>query len=132
MTGCFIRRARARGAYASTSMLCCLQNEVMSSRVLKGWTSIWLIAGNMRGFDAISSSRCLTPKFETPPIFYYHCQRRRRGSSCSRDGASACESPSLRRVQCRTIQVLGIRTTSPSAIASSTAFQDANLAALPP
>jgi hypothetical protein len=38
--GCFIRRARASGAYASTTISCWAQNEVISVRVLKGWTSI--------------------------------------------------------------------------------------------
>jgi hypothetical protein len=52
---CFILRARARGAYASTTMLCFWQKEVMSGRVLKGYTSIWLTAGRSLGLESMSS-----------------------------------------------------------------------------
>lgn len=45
--GCLNRRARASGAYASTTMLFWVQNDAMSVRVLKGWTSIWLTAGGI-------------------------------------------------------------------------------------
>jgi hypothetical protein len=55
MVGCFIFNARTSGAYASTTISCAKQYEVMSLRVLKGCTSIWFTAGSTRGLESRSS-----------------------------------------------------------------------------
>jgi len=50
-----MRRARTKGAYASTTMSCFWQKSQISVRVLNGWTSIWLIAGSILGLLWMSS-----------------------------------------------------------------------------
>lgn len=66
-TGCFMRIARARGAYASTMIPLEAQKEVISVRVLKGWTSTWLTAGTSFGFASRSSCNCARGLSTTTP-----------------------------------------------------------------